>query len=125
MAVAREGDRQGLPDAGARAGDHDEGQRLSRSLSHRCSLLPGFAYQAEPRHFRPAEPRWWRAAIPAVVPPERRHRPLLQQFKDGYVRSDNRILFLRVPAEAGTHLPGDETAELWVPAFAGARVFRG
>jgi len=67
---------------------------------------------AAARHFRPAGPRWWREAIPAVMPPERRQRPLLQQFKDGYTRSGNRILFLRVPAETGTHFPGDETAEL-------------
>jgi len=46
------------------------------------------------------------------MPPERRQRPLLQQFKDGYARSGNRISFLHVPAEAGTHFPGDETAEL-------------
>jgi len=40
MAFPRKRHRQGLPDPGARAGDHDEGQRLIRCLTHRCNLLP-------------------------------------------------------------------------------------
>ena len=30
--------------------------------------------------------------------------------------------FIVIPAKAGTHLPAPETAEKWVPAFAGTTI---